>query len=93
MLYRKIDSNGLFIEDVILQNGEEVTSDLITIPCPDGFYRPKWNGTQWIEGLAQIEIDALKNVVTEPTLEERVSFTETKVVSIEETIDVLFGGI
>lgn len=29
----------------------------------------------------------------EPTLEERVANTETKVVTIEETIDVLFGGV
>lgn len=28
-----------------------------------------------------------------PTIEERVLTTETKVVTIEETIDVLFGGL
>ena len=28
----------------------------------------------------------------EPTLEERLATTETQIVTIEETIDVLFGG-
>lgn len=34
-----------------------------------------------------------EKVVEKVTLEERVTTTETKVVTIEETIDVLFGGI
>ena len=29
----------------------------------------------------------------EPTLEERLATTETQIVTIEETIDVLFGGV
>ena len=50
MLYRKIDDNGCFIEDVLLQNNEEVTEDLIKTECSQGFYLPKWNGIEWVEG-------------------------------------------
>jgi len=59
-----IDSNGLFVEDAFVN---ELTEFTIEIPVPDGFYKPKWDGSQWIEGLTQAEIDALKNVIIEPT--------------------------
>lgn len=86
---RIIDENGIFIEDVFV---EEITANTIEIPCPPGFCKPRWDGVQWVEGLTQEEIDALNNVPHELTLEDRVTTTETKVVTIEETIDVLFGG-
>ena len=40
-----------------------------------------------------VEPDLIKaSIVIEPTIEERVTNTETKVVTIEEVIDVLVGG-
>lgn len=44
---RIIDENGLFVCDDFV---EELTELTIETPCPDGFYCPKWDGTQWIEG-------------------------------------------
>lgn len=65
----------------------------ISVPCEGGFYHPRWDNTQWVEGLTPEQIQAiLDGVIVEPTLEDRVYVTETKVVTIEETIDVLFGG-
>lgn len=60
-----------------------------------GLYRPRWDGSQWIEDMTTAEIEALKAQATpeDPTLEERVTVTENKVVTIEETIDVIFGGV
>lgn len=55
MLYRKIDDAGLFLEDVItdtvptLEDGT-VDPHYIEIPCPSGFYHPKWTGAEWVEG-------------------------------------------
>lgn len=53
--YRKINDNGLFLEDVIVElipTDEKGTPDphYIVEPVPPGFYWPKWNGTEWIEG-------------------------------------------
>lgn len=60
----RVDSNGLFIEDVLLEEGQEIPQDCVSILVPDvGFYLPKWNGTIWVEGKTQAEIDAIKNVV------------------------------
>jgi hypothetical protein len=48
----RIDENGMFIEDVILQNSEATPEDCTEVPCLDGFYHPKFNleTNEWIEG-------------------------------------------
>ena len=85
MLYKKIDENGFFIEDVILEEqpmieqNEEMILDphYVSDPVPQGFYHPKWNGTTWVEGATQEEIDELtKPQPHEPTVEERLEQTE-----------------
>ena len=80
---RKIDENGMFVEDAFV---EELTPCTIETPCPAGFYRPKWNGEEWVEGATQEYIDSLQ-VVEEPTLEERLQALEMM------ELERLFGGI
>lgn len=73
----KIDLNNFFLEDVILQDNQEIPTDCIETICPDSFYRPKWDGKKWVEGLTQAEIDAIKNQPKTPSLEERLLALET----------------
>jgi len=54
---RIIDENGFFVCDSFV---DELSKNTIKIPCPDGLYRPKWNGAKWVEGLTQAEIDTIK---------------------------------
>lgn len=61
----KVDSDGVYIEPVIIEDEDETPSDCIETPCPDGFYKPKWSGSEWVEGLTQSEIDVIK--ASEPT--------------------------
>ena len=71
----RIDKNGYFIEDVILKDEEEIPANCIETLVPtktQGFYKPKWTGTEWIESLTQEEIDAINNAATEPTTEEQL---------------------
>ena len=58
-LFRKINNEGLFIEDVLLEerpftydeNFEKIYDEhYIETPVPPGFYWPKWNGEKWVEG-------------------------------------------
>ena len=80
MFVRIIDSNGFFVCDDFV---DELTEFTIETPCPDGFYLPKWNGTQWVEGKTAEEIAAIKtSVVVEPTAEERISELETLVLQM-----------
>lgn len=53
----KINSKGYFIEDIILQDGDQTPTDCIETQCQGGFYKPRWNGTSWVEGLTQEEIN------------------------------------
>jgi len=71
MKLSRVNENGMFIEDVIVNEKPNNMENLIEIPCPEGFYHPKWNGTEWTEGLTQAEIDAIKNVIIEQPLELR----------------------
>lgn len=74
-----IDLNGLFVEDTFV---DELTEFTIETPCQEGFYRPKWDGFQWIEGLTQAEIDSVKNVITEPTDTERITALENALLEV-----------
>ena len=81
MIYvRIIDSNGYFIEDAFV---DELTEFTIETPCPDGFYLPKWDGTQWVEGKTAEEIAAIQaSVVVEKSTDERISELETLVLQM-----------
>ena len=84
---RVIDENGLFVRDDFV---DSLTDDegnpiptYIETPCPAGFYLPKWDGTQWVEGKTADEIAAIKaGAKSEPTLEERVASTEAAITAL-----------
>jgi len=80
-MLRKIDDKGYFVEDVILDNiptiadaewNELSDGHYIKNPCPEGFYKPKWNGTGWVEGLTAEEIETILSVMPTQTTEERL---------------------
>jgi hypothetical protein len=82
----KIDNSGLFIEDVLIEDDEITPSDCIETECPNGFYKPKWNGAQWAEGLTQAEIDAIKNTPIPKTDEEKL---KTRIDAVENALMLL----
>lgn len=53
-----IDSNGFYTGDVL--SDSEETPD-VAVFCPDGFYKPKWNGSAWVEGITAQEIHDILN--------------------------------
>ena len=81
---RIIDDNGLFIEDAFV---EELTEFTIETLCSGGFYKPKWNGTEWIEGATQEYIDSLQASPQEPSIEDRINALEMM------ELERLFGGV
>lgn len=74
MLYRLIDNNGLFIEDVLLDT-EPTDQHYIAEPCPDGFYWPRWDGAQWVEGGTPPE-----PIVTIEQLKQQLAQTDYRVI-------------
>ena len=85
MIYvRIIDSNGFFVEDAFV---DELTESTIEMPCPDGFYLPKWDGTAWVEGKTAEEIAAIQAAVAaEKTDGERISDIETLLLELAGVI-------
>lgn len=62
---------------------EELSENMITKDIPQGLYRAKWTGTEWVEDMSQAEIDELNNQPMEPTefdylidLDYRISLLE-----------------
>ena len=87
MQFRKIDPDGLFVEDFIADT-QPVTDTgepdpvYIATPCPDGFYSPRWNGEAWVEGGTPPE-----PVPPEPTPEERLAALEAAM------LEMILGGV
>ena len=97
-LYRKIDTTtGNFIEDVLFESEPPFDDgSYISTPVPQGFYLPKWNGTEWVEG----------GIAPEPTtpqlstdekltqLAEQLVITQTELEVAQEALDfLLIGGM
>lgn len=83
-LFRKIDTTtGNFIEDVIFESHPTVLdaegntildAQYIEEAPQQGFYLPRWNGTEWVEGGEPLPTpDPLPN---EPTVDERLNSLE-----------------
>lgn len=82
MLYRKIDKDGYFVEDIILQQPpllEDGTLDPQYITDkPVGLYKPKWNGNEWVEGLSEQEIADLKKPQRMAEIKARLEVLDIK---------------
>lgn len=51
----RINADGLFVEDVLLGDGQEMPPSCIGSRPPEGFHAPKWTGSAWTEGKSQAE--------------------------------------
>ncbi len=81
---------------------DEETEIAIDVTPSKGLLRPRWDGTGWVEDMSAEEIIELQLAAepTEPTMEtlieaivNKVVIHDTKIVTLEETIDVLYGGV
>jgi hypothetical protein len=57
----RIDNNGFYVEPSIVQEDEELANDLVEMVIQEGFYKPKFDGQKWVEGLTQSEIETLRS--------------------------------
>lgn len=57
----KIDAQGFYLEDIPFYEGKQ-TETIILEPPPEGLWHPRWNGSEWEEGLSFEEIAARQAV-------------------------------
>lgn len=93
-LFRKIDTTtGLFIEDVLLMDGFMENDEFIETEVPQGFYWPKWTGTEWVEGGQVPEPTEPEPQV--PTMEQMaiaLMQTQAELEATAEALDFLIMG-
>ncbi|MCH4984229.1 hypothetical protein AB4G91_02800 [Macrococcoides goetzii] len=81
------DDNHLFIGvDVVESNNKILPEKFTDIAPPDGLYRPKFDGEQWIETITQDELDELNKVTTLISDTERIDALEGAMIEIFETL-------
>ena len=98
-LFRKIDTvTGNFLEDVLfeshptLEDGELDPQYIEDAPS-QGFYWPKWNGTEWVEGGVAPEPTEPEPQV--PTIEQMaiaLMKMQTELEATKEALDFLIKG-
>lgn len=56
----KIDAAGFFVEDVLLEDNEPGPAGVVESRPAEGFHRPKWDGSGWVEGksVSELLVDA-----------------------------------
>ena len=85
MIKRVIDKQtGYFIRDDFTFNEE--TEIGLEVEPSQGLYQPRWNGTEWVEGLSAEELALIVNQPTEEPIEARVEKLEQEQ---EQVIDLL----
>ena len=98
-LFRKIDTTtGNFLEDVLfeshptLEDGELDPQYIEDAPT-QGFYWPKWTGTEWVEGGVALEPTEPEPQV--PTMEEiaiALMNTQAELEATQAVLDFLIMG-
>ena len=86
------DENRRYIGCRESKDGEAIPINATRIdPMVGNGEQASWNGTSWV--LTDIPTNDQNSEPPAPTLEERVGEVEGKTATLEETLDVLFGGI
>ena len=98
-LFRKIDTRtGNFLEDVLfesyptLEDGELDPQYIEDAPS-QGFYWPKWNGTEWVEGgVAPEQTEPEPQVPTMEEVEIALMNMQAELKATTEALDFLIMG-
>lgn len=85
-----IADNSFYGGCEIIGEGQEVDFYYTEVRPPDGLYRAKWTGTEWVEDMTQEEIDKLNNQPRELTEIEKLKISQAEQF---ETILELLGGM
>lgn len=81
----EIQTEKIVMEDILGEDGSVIGQEPVISPyyistsCPEGFYKPKWNGTEWTEGLTLEEISSINLSIPKLTQDEQLDQLATDV--------------
>lgn len=75
----RIDKDGFFVGDVLLENGEAMDADCVAVQ-PVGIHSPRWNGSEWIES-------ASPDVLSSVKFGNQNSVVLEEVLALEQSVD------
>ena len=85
--FSQIDDQGFWVRTVRLKydpSSIEIPEEegYVEADEPEGFYKPRWDGSQWIEGATPEEIDEFKRQEER----ERMNSTEVRLTNAEDAL-------
>lgn len=89
----EIDQNGYITEKYVVEFDEEgncleeLAENIVVTSPPDGLYRAKWTGNEWIEDMTQEEINALNQLTAEQEIAQlkmQLYETDYKIIKCSE---------
>jgi hypothetical protein len=85
----RIDSDGFYVEPVILEDNDKVPSDCVE-SVPPSLYKARYVDGAWGEGASQVEIDALTSAPQPIT--ELETLKRNQELMQQALDDLIFGG-
>lgn len=86
----RYDENGIYIEPVILQDGDNIPVNCTEVKPTGSFYKGKFQNGQWIESLTQAEIDKLVNAPA--SVSELEQIKKSQELMQQAIDDMILGG-
>lgn len=90
----EINSDGFIINNYLIDGDVKVPDNCIDVQLPQPllFHKPKWAGSEWIEGSTQEEIDERTKI--EPSPPTEIELLKQRLIIAENTIlDMILGGL
>ncbi|MEK5175078.1 hypothetical protein NST63_17925 [Heyndrickxia sp. FSL W8-0496] len=89
----RLDSKNFLVETLVVEFDKEgnpidkLESNIIITSPPHQIYKPKWTGTEWVEGATQEEIDGITKPPDSPLTDTQIlgqQMTERELESMEQ---------
>lgn len=85
----RFDSDGFYVEPIILQDDEQVPEDCTEDQPEDGLFKAKFVDGRWVESLTEDQINEIKNA---PQPKTELDLLKEKQNLIQQALDDLILG-
>lgn len=79
----EIDENGFYTGNwMFIADNDEIPDGFVDGIMPDGLFKAKWTGSEWVEDMPPEQIDELKNRPQPPSEQERIEALEQALIDL-----------